>query len=73
MIRRSVYGKTQKEVRQKLTEVSRSLDIGTYQEPNRITVGAWLDDWVDKYCYALKPSTIGTYKAQIKSRNHTAV
>ena len=67
-IPRSVYGKTQKEVRQKLTEVTRSLDTGTYQAPNRITVGDWLDKWADTYCYALKPRTIGTYKAQIKSR-----
>lgn len=31
-IQKSVYGKTQKEVRQKLTEVTAEIDSGTYLE-----------------------------------------
>ena len=33
-IRKSVYGKTQKEVRQKLTQVTAEMDEGTYVEPS---------------------------------------
>ena len=43
-IRRTVYGRTQKEVRQKLTDVSRALDTGTYQEPSSLTVAEWLEE-----------------------------
>ena len=42
-IRRSLYGNTQKEVRQKMTTVLRELDSGTYQAPNRNTVAELMD------------------------------
>ena len=38
-IQKSVYGKTQKEVRQKLTEVTAEIDSGTYLEQTKDTVG----------------------------------
>ena len=34
-IQKSVYGKTQKEVRQRLTEITAELDTGTYLEPSK--------------------------------------
>lgn len=49
-IRRSLYGNTQKEVRQKMTTVLRELDSGTYQAPNRITVAEWMDEWLNVFC-----------------------
>ena len=42
-IQRSISGKTQKEVRQKLTEVTAEIDAGTYREPCKMTVDEWLD------------------------------
>lgn len=42
-IQKSVYGKTQKEVRQKLMEVTAEIDSGTYLEQTKDTVGEWLD------------------------------
>ena len=42
-IQKSVYGKTQKEVRQKLTEVTAEIDSGTYLEQTKDTVGEWLE------------------------------
>ena len=44
-IRKSVYGKTQKEVRQKLTQAIAAIDNGDYFEPSKLTVGEWLDIW----------------------------
>ena len=49
LIQRSVYGKTQKEVRQKLTEITAELDAGTYREPCKMTVDEWLDIWLKDY------------------------
>ena len=37
-VQRSVYGATQKEVRQKLAQITASIDKGTYQAPNKITM-----------------------------------
>ena len=42
-VQRSVYGKTQAEVRQKLTAATREIDGGTYLAPNRMTVAAWCE------------------------------
>ena len=45
-IQKSVYGKTQREVRQKLTAITAEIDSGTYQEPCKMTVNEWLDIWL---------------------------
>ena len=55
---KSVYGKTQKEVRQKLTEVTAEIDSGTYLEQTKDTVGEWLDTWLKTYAlYSVKTDT----------------
>ena len=38
-IQKSVTGKTQKEVAQKIKELTAALDAGTYIAPNKMTVG----------------------------------
>ena len=59
-IQKSVYGKTQKEVRQKLTEVTAEIDSGTYLEQ---TVGEWLDTWLKTYAlYSVKSYTYDAYE-----------
>ena len=42
-IQRSVSGKTQKEVAQKLREISVEIDKRTYLAPTKLTVKDWLD------------------------------
>ena len=49
-IQRSVYGSTQKEVRQKLAQITAAIDKGTYQTPNKITVSAWMVEWLNTFC-----------------------
>ncbi len=67
--RRSIYGKTQKEVRQKMTEMINALDKGTYQAPNKLTVSGWLKEWLSTYCAnKVKPLTLASYEGII--RNH---
>lgn len=67
-IQRSVYGATQKEVRQKLAQAVAAIDSGTYTVPSRLTVGQWLDIWQRDYLGGLKPCTVQTYETAI--RNH---
>lgn len=44
-VQKSIYGKTQQEVRKKLAAVVVQVDNGTYSAPSRIPLGAWLDTW----------------------------
>lgn len=68
MIRRSVYGSTQAEVRKKKTELTRSIDNGTYQAPDRTTVEKWLDTWMETFCkIKVKPLTYQSYEVAIKT------
>lgn len=64
-IQRSFSGKTQKEVRQKMQAAAVELDAGTYQEPSKISVGAWLDIWEADYLGDIKPFTKASYHTQI--------
>lgn len=66
--RKSVYGKTQTEVRKKMTAALKAVDDGTYAEQKRYTVEQWLELWLDTYCNDLKPSTLSGYKSKIRTR-----
>lgn len=66
-IQRSITGKTQKEVAQKLREITVELDQGTYQEPTKMTLGEWLEIWLKDYSVNLKPMTQQTYSEQIQN------
>lgn len=63
---RSVYADTQKEARQRLQQITASVNDGTYSEPSRMTVGQWLDLWSEEYLNAVKPATIDKYKRHIR-------
>ena len=67
--RKSVYGKTQDEVRKRLNKVLNDIDNGMYIENANITFGAWLDEWLEVYAKpSVKLSTYGSYEGYI--RNH---
>lgn len=65
-IQKSVYGKTQREVRQKLTAITAEIDSGVYQEPCKMTVNEWLDIWLKDYQISVKDSTAYLYERQAK-------
>ena len=67
-IQRTITGKTQKEVSQKLKTAVASIDDGTYTAPNKMTVGQWLDIWQSEYLGSVKPHTVVSYSGLI--RNH---
>jgi len=64
-IQRSITGKTQKEVAQKLKQLTHELDQGTYQAPSKLTVGEWLDIWKTQYTGDVKASTAYVYKKNV--------
>ena len=67
-IQRTIYGKTKKEVAQKLREATNEIDRGTHLDPCKLTIGEWLDIWAKEYLVGVKEATAYTYKASI--RNH---
>ena len=60
-IQKSVYGATQKEVRQRLTQVTAEIDEGTYIEPNSIKLPEWLKTWLRDYIGNMKPAAVKSY------------
>lgn len=67
-IQRSISGKTQKEVAQKLKAITAAIDAGTYIQPSKMTVAQWLDIWAADYLGGVKPYTVASYTGAI--RNH---
>lgn len=65
-VQRSITGKTQREVAQRLKEATTAVDQGTYTAPTKITVGAWLDTWAAEYLGGVKPATVQVYKNNIR-------
>ena len=66
-IRKSVYGKTQKEVREKLRAATAAIDEGTYFEPAKLTLAQWLEEWLATYTGDIKPLTLDAYQRQIRN------
>ena len=63
---RTVTGKTQKEVREKMQEMEVDLNKGIYQEPCKLTVGQWLDIWAETYTINCKGRSKNIYKSDIR-------
>ena len=66
-IQRSITGKTQKEVAQKLKAAVAAIDAGMYIAPCKMTVAEWLDIWSEQYLGGVKSSTVAAYKATIRT------
>ena len=61
-IRKSIYGKTRREVTKKLNQVLVDLDNGTYIDETNCTLSEWLEEWLDVYVRPnVKPYTLDSY------------
>ena len=63
-----VYGKSQKEAKDKLQEVQAEIANGTYVPETEMTVGEWMDEWYECFTTGLKASSRERYGQDI--RNH---
>lgn len=61
-----VYGKTQKECRDKLRAAAQDLADGVKMDPERLTLKRWLQIWMDTYCTHLKPTTLVAYERHVR-------
>ena len=66
-IQKSITGRTQKEVSQKLKAATTAIDTGTYIAPSKMNLAQWLDIWSEEYLGSVKPATVCAYKATIKT------
>lgn len=66
MLYKCIYGKTAEECAKKLRAATAAVDAGTYIEPSRMTLGKWLDIWIEEYCIQIKERTRNTYASAIE-------
>ena len=64
-IRKSVYGKTQKEVKDKMLPFLSEISRGTYIPPSKITLEDWFRIWLRDYSCDNKWGTLKGYRASI--------
>ena len=60
--RKAVYGKTQREVVERLNETLRDHQRGTLPKPGRVTVEAWLKTWLQSIEGGVRPKTLSHYR-----------
>lgn len=65
-IQKSISGKTQKEVRDKMQLMLVEVNTGTYIEPSKLTVSEWMDMWIADYLVDVKPRTLDSYKTTVQ-------
>lgn len=66
--RKAFYGKTRKEVQEKLTAALNDLNNNTYIEPSKMTLEQWMYIWLRDYKKpSVKMKTYAAYEAQVKN------
>jgi len=66
LTRRTVYGKTQKEVTVKLAAMRRAQEDGTLRSPDKTTVRDWSVDWLAHAQGSVKASTHQGYSSDVR-------
>ena len=66
LIRRSVYGKTRKEVQRKLQDITHDINENQYIEPSKLTCNDWFDEWLRRYLINTKDSTKAQYELYLR-------
>lgn len=62
---KSFYGKTQKEVAEKLRAAAADRDKGLVVNPEKVTVSVWMKRWLETYCTTIKANTLYSYQKQV--------
>lgn len=65
--RKSIYGKTQKDVRAKLRDAQQKIDQGIDLRSEQITVGSYLKEWIEDVKADLSPSTFQSYRSYLNT------
>lgn len=66
--RKAFYGKTKREVQEKMNAAKADLDKGNYIDPSKVTVSEWMDTWLYEYkANTVKASTVANHKSVINA------
>lgn len=63
--RKYFYGRTRKEVAEKVNELLRQIKTDTYIEPCKTTLYGWLCTWLDSYCSDIRMTTKVNYETYV--------
>ena len=67
-IQKSIYGKSKKEVRQKMQQLIIDVNNGNYHIPSNMTVHNWMTEWLDVFCKnKVKQYTYTSYDTIIRT------
>ena len=66
-VRKSFYGATQKEVREKMLKAQVEVNEGIYTEPSKLTLKKWLEIWISEYNGGVKSTTVQRYRQDIEN------
>lgn len=66
-VRKSFYGRSQREVKEKMQTAQGQITSGDWLEPSRITVEDWMRIWAEDYTGHLKPRTTIMYRGYINN------
>ena len=66
--RRTLYAKTDKELREKVRSALSDYECGAVNAPKKMTVGQWLNQWLEECCQDIKGRTRDTYRSAIDTR-----
>ena len=72
-VQRSIYSKSQDDVRKKLNQVNSQIDNGVYIDPVKLTVRQWADIWLKEYIGSVKETTREQYLYQIEEHINPAI
>ncbi|MGI6308449.1 MAG: tyrosine-type recombinase/integrase [Dethiobacteria bacterium] len=65
--RKYFYGRTRKEVQEKVNGATVEVQTGTYREPSKLTVAEWFTTWLNDYMkLSLRPTTWESYRYQVE-------
>jgi len=72
--RRTFYGKTQKEVKEKIEKAKSDILTGIYVEPQKLTIEMWLNRYLDTFIKPnLKPASYANYKDLLKNHINPSI
>ncbi len=68
-VRRSVSGAARREVVEKLKAARRAMDVGLMPTSDRLTVEAYLTDWLDATRESVRPATWARYRGIVRTHH----
>ena len=67
------YYASSEEASKALRALTAAIDDGSFVEPKKMKLSAWLETWLQEYCVEVKPSTVVQYRAYVKNHINPSI